>query len=281
MERRIKENTMRSSAYIFIILLVVHAFEALCLRLDESIFAENFLNKVFGIIVIFCVLRWLKWKWPDIGFSKKGFVRSVLIGLALGICTFFVAYALEIMILKQQGHQVSIAVCTTAFSLVGETAVNTGAGYILMCIFFNIINVVMEEGVFRGLFYQLVSLDHTRKTAIMFQCLLFGVWHMITPLRNLIDGDFGVASFVGLSLGYVVLAGFMGIKWSLLYRMTGNLYAGMADHFFNNCIASNLLHVSTESGMDELMILRIVIAQILSLILVLIVFRFKDNKQAY
>lgn len=84
--------------------------------------------------------------------------------------------------------------------------------------------------------------------------------------------DFGIGGFVGLSIGYVILAGLMGIKWSLIYRMTGNLYAGVADHFFNNCIASNLLHVSTESGIDEMMIIRIVIAQILSFVCILIAF---------
>ena len=279
MEKRIKKNAMGSSLLIFVILLIVHAFEALCLRMDESVFAENFINKVFGIVVIFCVLRWLKWKWSDIGFSKNKFVKSVFTGFVLAICTFFVAYAIEIIILKVQGHQVSIGIFTTAFSLVGENTINTGIGYILMCIFFNIINVVMEEGLFRGLFVKLVSLDHTTKTAILFQCLLFGVWHIVTPLHNLVDGDLGVVGFVGLSIGYVILAGLMGIKWSLLYRMTGNLYAGMADHFFNNCIASNLIHVSTKSGIDEMMIIRIVIAQILSFVLVLIVFRKWSKKE--
>lgn len=109
----------------------------------------------------------------------------------------FVAYAIEIIVLKGQENQVSIGIFTTGFSLVGESAINTGIGYILMCIFFNIINVVMEEGVFRGLFVGIVSIDHTMKTAILFQSLLFGVWHIVTPLHNLIDGDLGIAGFIG------------------------------------------------------------------------------------
>lgn len=132
------------------VLLVVHAFEIICLRLDETMFGENFTNKVFGIIVLFCVLGWLKWKWSDIGFSLKGFGKSICTGFVLAICTFFVAYVIEIIILKGQGNQVSIGFFTTGFSLVGETAIHTGIGYILMCVFFNIINVVMEEGIFRG-----------------------------------------------------------------------------------------------------------------------------------
>ena len=104
----------------------------------------------------------------------------------------------------------------------------------------NVINVIMEEGTFRGLFYGIIKADHSMKAAILIQALLFGIWHIVTPLHNLIDRDINLGGFVGLSIGYVILAGIMGVKWALMYRLTGSLYAGMADHFFNNCIATNL-----------------------------------------
>lgn len=50
--------------------------------------------------------------------------------------------------------------------------------------------------------------------------------------------------------------------------MTGTLWLGAADHFFNNAVASNMLHVVTESETDELQIVRIVLAQIISFIFV-------------
>ena len=131
----------------------------------------------------------------------------------------------------------------------------------------------MEEGTFRGLFYNIVALDHSPKYALLFQAFLFGVWHIVTPLHNLIDGDINIGSFIALGIGYIVLAGMMGIKWELLYQMTGSLYAGMADHFFNNCIATNLLHVTTESGVDEMMIIRVAIAQLLSFTVILLIWK--------
>ena len=69
----------------------------------------------------------------------------------------------------------------------------------------------------------------------------------------------------------------MGIKWGLLNRMTGSLYAGMADHFFNNCVATNLLHVTTETGIDEMMIVRVMIAQLLSFIFILVLWNRKKK----
>ncbi len=267
----IRRRTILSCLIIFAVLILVHGFEAIILRMDETVFGENFINKLFGILVIYVVLKMLNWKWQDIGFTGSGVLKSICIGFLLGIVSFAVSYSAEVLILKKQGHEIGFGIFTTGFSLTGEAEIHRGIGFILICIFFNVINVVMEEGTFRGLFYKIVLIDHSDKTALMFQALLFGIWHIVTPIHNFVDGDINLVSCIALSIGYVILAGMMGIKWGLLYRMTGNLYAGMADHFFNNCIATNLLHVTTENGVDEMMIIRVMIAQLLSFIIVLTV----------
>lgn len=261
-------------------MLAVHTVEALFLRLDETVLAENFVNKVFGIAVIFCVLLLHKWKWADIGFSKTGFLKNAFLGVALAFGTFVVSYAAEVLVLVAQGHTVHIDVFTTSFSLVGEPQINRGIGFILLCVFFNIINVIMEEGLFRGLFTKIARTEKSARYALILQSVLFGVWHIVTPLKELVDGNLRFSEFVLLSVGYLILAGLMGIKWGLLYRMTGSLYAGMADHFFNNCIASNLVHICTETGIDEMMIMRIALAQIVSFVVVIARYksRFRGEK---
>ncbi len=273
MNDRIRKKPVISCWIIFAILIFVHGSEAIVLRMDETFFGENFINKVFGIFVVLVVLRCLDWKLKDIGFAKSGFIKNTGIGLLIALCSFAISYSLEIITLKGQGHDTGFGIFTSGFSLTGEAAVHTGIGFILMCIFFNIINVIMEEGTFRGLFYHLTCIDHTPKYALLFQAFLFGLWHIVTPLHNLIDGDINLISFIALGIGYIILAGMMGIKWELIYRMTGSLYAGMADHFFNNCIATNLLHVVTESGTDEMMIIRVAIAQLISFAIVLLIWR--------
>ena len=278
MKEKILKNTIVSCWIIFAVLILVHGFEAIVLRMDETFFGENFINKLFGILVVFIVLRCLKWKWADIGFAKKGMLKNICLGLLIGLCSFAVSYCVEIIILKSSGNIISFGFFTAGFSLTGEATIHTGIGFILMCIVFNIVNVVMEEGTFRGLFNNIVKIDHSPSFALLFQAFLFGLWHIVTPIHNLIDGDINVASFVVLSIGYIILAGLMGIKWGLLYRMTGSLCAGMADHFFNNCIATNLLHVMTESGCDDLMIIRVAIAQLLSFTVILVVWKIRKSK---
>ena len=279
MNEKIRNKTVLSCWIIFAILILVHGFEAIVLRMDETVLGENFINKLFGILVIYIVLRLINWKWEDIGFTGSGFAKGALSGLILAVCSFVIAYTVEIIILRNQGLKTHLGVFTTGFSLTGESAVHTGIGFILMCVFFNIINVIMEEGTFRGLFHKIVETDHSMRSALLFQAILFGIWHIVTPLHNLIDGDINIATFAALGAGYIILAGMMGIKWGLLYRMTGNLYAGMADHFFNNCIATNLLHVITDTGTDEMMIVRVIMAQLLSFTFVLIVWLKNTSKK--
>lgn len=269
----ITTHTIASCIFVFTILILVHGFEAIVLRMDETILGENFINKLFGILVIFITLKALNWKAGDIGFTKTKAAKNIAIGFTLAIISFALSYATEIIILTSQGQNVRLGIFTTGFSLTGQADIHTGIGFILMCVFFNIINVVMEEGTFRGLFNNLVATNHSERFALFFQALLFGIWHIVTPLHNLIDGDIDVAAFIGLSVGYIILAGLMGIKWGLLYQMTGSLYAGMADHFFNNCIATNLLHVVTDTGIDEMMLIRVLMAQMLSFTVVWIVWK--------
>lgn len=275
-EDTILHKPIKSCVFIFLILLLVHAFEAIALRMDQTIFAENFINKIFGIVLLFVLLKQLHWDISTIGFKKYGLVKTILKGFALALFSFFIAYTIECSILYFQEKKIHLGFFITGFSLTGVGSIQTGIGFVFINIFFNIINVIMEEGTFRGLFYQLINTRYSLKTALFIQALLFGIWHIVTPLHNWIDGEISGMGFVSLSIGYIILAGMMGVKWGLLYRMTGNLYAGMADHFFNNCIATNLLHVVSNTGIDEYMIFRVLIAQIISFAIV--VFLWKRQK---
>ena len=88
------------------------------------------------------------------------------------------------------------------------------------------------------------------------------------PLRDYLQGESSLLNLIAMGIGYVILAGMMSIKWSLLYKMTGSLWLGLGDHLFNN-LASNLVHVVSNSEVDSLQIVRILLWQLLSFVLVL------------
>ena len=114
------KNRIRNSIYIFCICLIVHAFEVFVIRTDESVFAECFLNKVFGIIVLFAVLHMWGRKWSDIGFTKNGAVMHCLKGF--GICAVFytIGFLVEFLILQAQGNPAHMDFFVTGFSRTGN-----------------------------------------------------------------------------------------------------------------------------------------------------------------
>ena len=79
----------------------------------------------------------------------------------------------------------------------------------MLCILSNVINVWMEEGVFRGLFIKTLSETKPFMQANFIAALLFGIWHIIMPVRNFINGEMSFATMVLLGIGYIILAGIM------------------------------------------------------------------------
>ncbi len=114
--------------------------------------------------------------------------------------------------------------------------------------------------------------------ANLIAALLFGVWHFVMPVRSFVNGEMQFDEMLVLAVGYIILSGLMSIKWGLLYRMTGSLWIGLGDHFFNNTIASNMLHVVAESGADELQIVRILLAQVISFTACAVIYNQKRKK---
>ena len=274
----LKENRVRNSVIIFIICLIVHAAEVFFIRTDETVFAECFINKVFGIVVLFALLRMLKQKWSDIGFKSSRFLPDCLKGFL--ICTVFytIGFAVEFITLAASGNPGHMEFFVTGFSLTGNVTKQTGIGFVLMCIGFNIINVWMEEGLFRGFYIAFLKEKIGAKRALFLAAFLFGLWHLVTPLRSVADGEMSTGAFAVMSVGYVVLSGLMGIKWGMLYEQSGSVWIGLADHFFNNCVVTNLLHVVTESGVDEYQILRVLVGELTSFVAVVVFVKLKKAR---
>lgn len=277
MREGLKKNTIRNSLIIFLICIAVHAVEVLFIRTDETFFAECFINKVFGIILLFVVLPLAGLKWREIGFKKESLVLNCLKGTGICVLFYLIAFVIEFIILDHQGTPAHLEFYVTGFSLTGNEVKYTGIGFVLMCIGFNIINVWMEEGLFRGFYITYINREHSGNTALWTAAVLFGVWHLVTPLRSVIDGDMTVPVFLVMSIGYIVLSAVMGIKWGLLYRMSGTVWIGMADHFFNNCVVTNLLHVVTSEGSDDMQIVRVIIGELTSFIAVLVFYRIRRS----
>lgn len=266
-------EAIKNCMFIFVICSIARIIEYFVIRTDETILAENFVHKVFGIVVLAVVLKLVKLSWDEIGFVKKNIVQNILKGFTLGAGCFSFAYLVECLILYCMNGNVQISIYTSGFSLNGEAVKQSGIVFIVLCVVFNIINVWMEEGIFRGCFSNLLANKMSFKGATVFIALLFGVWHWVMPMRDFIEGRTSIANLLIMGIGYIILAGMMSIKWSILYKITGSLWMGLGDHLFNNVIVTNLLHVVSENDADSMQIVRILIGQLVSFILVIIYYK--------
>lgn len=278
MKKSISAKPIISCIVIFLVCSIARITEYFFIRTDETILAENFIHKVFGIVVLVAILFLAKLSWKDIGFTKTKVVQNVFKGLLLGTACFSIAYLIEVIILYCMNGNVQLAFYTSSFSLNSEAVIQGSIGFILLCIGFNLINVWMEEGIFRGLFHRILSEKISFTASMFFTALLFGVWHWVMPMRDFIEGKSSIGNLLVMGIGYIILSGIMSIKWSMLYKITGSLWMGLGDHLFNNVVVTNLLHVISNGEADSMQIVRILIGQLISFVLVLIYYK-KQNKK--
>ena len=262
---------------VFIFCLSIRFAEYFLIETDKTAIGENIHHKAVGIILLAVILKILHLTWSDIGFQRNSFLSGILKGLLLGSVCFAMAYGLELAILTLQGNPGHFELYISGFSLTGSQIKNTGVMFFVLCVCFNIINVWMEEGIFRGLFIKTISDTKPFMRANLIAAVLFGIWHIVMPFRSFITGEMSFPAMVFMGIGYMILSGIMGIKWGLLYRMTGNVWIGLGDHLFNNTVATNMLHIISANGADELQIVRIMAAQLISFVLVLILYCRKSR----
>lgn len=268
-----KKRPVLSCVILFTICSLARIIEYFWIKMDETIVAENFLHKAFGIVVLAIVLHSCGNTWKNIGFIKGKTVFDILKGFLLGSCCFLAAYSIECLMLYQTNQNVSLDFYISGFTLNGEAIRHDSSLFLLLCIVLNIVNVWMEEGVFRGLFMKILAEKLSFIRAVLLIAFLFGIWHLVMPLRDYVQGNISFAGALIMGIGYIVLAGIMSAKWSLLYKMTGALWMGLGDHLFNNIIVTNLLHVISNGEADRMQIIRIMIGQMLSFAIITIWYR--------
>lgn len=273
-----KERMLSGVIFIYFICFVFRFIEYFLLRTDQTFWGEAFVHKLIGILILFIAARYYNLNFSNIGFSKNKIWNGCLKGLAFGLLVFIPAYSAEIILTIMQGRFTGLSLYVSSYSVNGVIGNQTEVLFFVICITGNIINVIMEEGIFRGLFQNMLEQKYSFIVSAVIGSCLFGLWHIIAPIRGYYDGTMGYNSLIANIILLVVTSGLMGFQLALMTKLTNNLYMAMAHHFVNNTIV-NILHVVSSTGADELMVVRIAIAQSISFVTILLWYTFAQRKQ--
>ncbi len=270
------KNILSSVLLIYIICFILRLIEYFFLRTDSTVIGEALFHKLAGIAILIIFARIYKYKADEIGFSSYKCELKLAAGLLFGIACFALAYFIEVLIAKASGSYTGLKFYVTSYSVNGNLGNQTGFLFFALCIFGNIVNVMMEEGVFRGLFIRRLQEKFSYSSTAIISAILFGFWHGVAPVRSFLDGDLSTFGLLMNCLILILSSAVVGYKYGLITKITGSGFMAMGDHFVNNTLV-NILHVLSENGADQLQMVRISIAQTLSFVLVLI-FYFYSKK---
>lgn len=266
--RNRKEGILTIILPIYLLLFLFRILDYFLLRTDQTFWGEAFVHKLIGIGILVLLLKRYDFKAGEIGFVKDKVLPNLLKGLLFGVSIFVLAYLVEILMLVFQGKFESLDLYVSAYAVNGNIGNQTAPIFFIICIAGNVINVVMEEGVFRGFFQRILEKRYSFTSAAVIASLLFGFWHIMGPIRNYYDGTMSLGGLIANMLMLLITSSLVGFKFAMMTRLTGSLYMEMGDHFVNNMIV-NVLHVVSNTGADEFMVMRIAIAQSVSFIIVL------------
>lgn len=102
----------------------------------------------------------------------------------------------------------------------------------------NMVNVWMEEGIFRGLFQTILQRKYTWLVSAVLASLLLAFG--IRPVRAYMEGTGSMGGMLANILMLVNTSALSGFTFAMLTKLPGSLYMAMGVHFVNNTIVNIL-----------------------------------------
>lgn len=232
------------SLTLYILVWIIKYVDTFALRLDEKI-GEAILTKALGFILVLVYVWACGRKLRDIGLHSRNLVKVLLIAFAGFGFLYAFAFVAQLLILRSSGEEARFILSAVD----PRTGMSGGLLFGIWLLAANLVNSAMEDGLFRGVMIRLLLVRFSGWGAIIFQAVLFSLWHISWPIRRLLDGNAtpGEAAFEASGLLLATLIS--GIVYGYFYYKTDNLWGAFVGHTINNGIF-NVLFIQTSAGMQ-------------------------------
>lgn len=261
----LKRHPISLALIALLLALALRLVDIFVLRLDELL-GEIILSKALGFLLVLGAMRCIQKKVYHIGLHSARFGTCMAIGFALNIAIYLLAYGIEYLVLlfSQQNPTLLFAAIDPKQGLQG------GGLFMAWLLLGNVVNALMEEGLFRGLLLPTFKTRHSFWKANLIQALLFGAWHLVWPLKSFLTGD---QSFAGAMMsGLIIMLGTatFGFIWGYMLEKSNSLWMPIAAHFAANTI-QNVLHIQSSGGMDAMVSLRGTFASLIGIACIFVI----------
>jgi len=272
-------NPLRFINAVFFVYIAAYVLEAVMIHTDKSFVSGLYIYKAVGLLAIAVGVRASGASFKEIGFLSKGAVACFVGGTIAGLVFLSFGYLAEYYVELYTGHEVAVA-----FSIPASPAflglpywVVSAPVFLLLAL----LSAICEEGLFRGLFCELIATKSGFWKGAMYSALLYSTIQLLGPFREFLS-DFTKAehtAHVGLFL--MASAWLIGIASSILCRMAKSIWPSIGLNFGLNA-ALSFVHIKIADFaigayiLDELIVIRIAAAAIAAFLFIFIAAAFQS-----
>lgn len=218
-------NAVYVALGLYAISFGIRLVDIFVLRLDETPF-NIITSKSIPIILILLYL------WHNNKTVSEVGVHSNKLGLSFlfGVIIFLVFDGTQIIV------DFVMMTAVGAEPVVGLAQIPPEWGLYLFG--FYIINSFMEEGLFRGLMMRQFMTKMSVGKANLLQSFLFGIWHIVWPIKAYISGEVDLAGFTSYAFQYVLVTFVAGLVFGYMFQKSNSLIGPVVLHTIHNMYAS-------------------------------------------
>jgi len=206
---------------------------------------KSIVSKVLGFILVLVYLRVLRKPIGSIGLHSRNFNKAFLIGGFSLLILYAALYAFQFYRLSIPGESPQLV-----FAAINkQTGVIGGPAFTWFYLFGQIVNALMEEGIFRG-----VMLPHLMRRfrfwqANVLQAFLFGLAHLVWPLSSWVRGLATTEEAIAEAVSLMIATTVGGLVFGYLYYRTDSLWTSWFAHLIDNVIGL-FFHIQIASRLN-------------------------------
>jgi len=225
---------------ITLVCVIFRLLDTFLLPFTELV-GELILSKSLGFILIILYLWSINRKPNAIGIHKKNASQSLVIGFLVAVLMIYMYYLMILVVTESSGIEGTLQFAPTD----PKTGLRGDSYFALWLVFGNVMNVFMEEGLFRGLMIRKFLDKMTFWKTNFLQALLFGIWHITWPIKDFLDGETSFGAFISESIFATISPFLIGLIWGYIFYKSNSLFAPLICHFLWNSTLNIILFIPT------------------------------------